>query len=210
LNKQSSNQGDRDIEKEINFKEALKSRNFWTIGAAETIRMMIAAAVITHVMPYLSSIGISRASAGFVATSIPLFSIIGRFGFGWLSDVFDKRYVLAQAYCLLGIGTLAFSYINVKGLVFPFLLLFSPAFGGILTLRGAILREYFGRSSFGKLFGIILGMAGIGAVIGPSAAGWTFDNFGSYHPIWLSFAGTTAIAVVLILQLKAPHQFRKE
>ncbi len=191
---------------EPNVKEVLKSKNFWTIGVTEAIRMMVGLAVITHVMPYLSSIGISRSSSAFVATSIPLFSIIGRFGFGWLSDIFDKRYVLAVAYSLLGIGMLVFSYIRLNWLIFPFLILFSPAFGGIISLRGAIVREYFGRASFGRLIGLLLGLAAIGGVIGPSAAGWTFDNLGGYRPIWLSFTGTTVIALMLILRLEGPSR----
>jgi MFS family permease len=170
--------------------------------------MMITMAVITHVMPYLSSIGMSRPSSAFLATSIPLLSIIGRFGFGWLSDIFDKKCVLATVYGLFGMGTLAFSYIYVKWMIFPFLVLFPPAFGGAVSLRGATVREYFGRTSFGRLIGIILGMSAIGGIIGPAAAGWTFDNLGGYHPIWLSFAGTTFIPLVLILRLQLPRQNR--
>jgi MFS family permease len=103
-------------------------------------------------------------------------------------------------------GTLAFSSIHIKWLIFPFLLLFSPAFGGTISLRGAIVREYFGRVYFGRLLGIIIGMSAIGGVIGPSAAGWTFDNVGGYQPVWLSFAGTTVIAIVLLLRIKTPGQ----
>jgi sugar phosphate permease len=192
-------------EEEGNFEEALKNRNFWTIGVAEAARMMIITAVVTHIMPYLSSVGMSRPSAALVATSIPLLSIIGRFGFGWLGDIFDKRYVLAGVYSLLGLGTLALSYIHVRWLILPFLLLFPLAFGGGVSLRGAIVREYFGRASFGRLIGIIMGMAAIGGVIGPSSAGWAFDNWGGYHGIWLAFAGTTVIAVVSSLRLQAPR-----
>jgi len=192
------------------FKEALKSGNFWMIGGADVIRHMIAMAIITHVMPYLSSIGMSRAASAFVATSIPLFSIIGRFGFGWLSDIFDKRYVLVALYCLFGMGTLAFSYIYVKWLIFPFLLLFSPAFGGVAPIRGAIVMEYFGRASFGRVLGIMMGLSSIGTIIGPAVAGWTFDNVGSYHPVWLWFTGTTLIAIVLMLRLESPHQMSEE
>jgi MFS family permease len=201
---------DRDRKGEVNFREALKSRNFWTVGVTEAIRMLIVMAVITHVMPYLSSIGIPRPSAAFVATSIPLLSSIGRFGFGWLGDIFDKRYVMAWTFFLFGIGTLAFSYIHVKWLIFPFVLLFSPAYGGGLSVRGAIVREYFGRAPFGRLIGMILGIAAMGGVIGPSIAGWAFDNLGSYQSVWLAFAGTTVIAIILLLRLKAPHQMSKE
>jgi MFS family permease len=205
----TSSHGGRDIEKEESFRDAVKSKIFCMIGVSFTIQAMITVAVITHVMPYLGSIGMSRTRAAFVATSIPLISIIGRFGSGWLSDIFDKRHVLAGLYCLLCIGTLALSYVHVKWLIFPFLLLFSLAFGGALSLRGAIVREYFGRASFGRLFGIMMGITAIGGVVGPSVAGWSFDTLGSYHSVWLWFAGTTVVAIVLILRLP-PRQMREE
>jgi len=198
----------RDIEKEGSFRDALISKNFWMIGVAVTIQTMIIHAVITHVMPYLGSIGMSRTGAAFVATSIPLVSNIGRFGFGWLGDIFDKRHVLVWSYCLLCLGTLAFAYVHVKWLILPFLLLFSPALGGVLTLRSAIVRDYFGRASFGRLFGIIVGLTAIGGVTGPIAAGWSFDKYGSYHSVWLWFAGTIVIAMVLVLRLP-PRQMRE-
>jgi OFA family oxalate/formate antiporter-like MFS transporter len=197
--------GGRDIEEETNFRNALIRKNFRMIGISVTIQTMIIHAVITHVMPYLGSIGMSRTGAAFVATSIPLVSNIGRFGFGWLGDIFDKRHVLVWSYCLLCLGTLAFAYVHVKWLILPFLLLFSPALGGVLTFRSAIVRDYFGRASFGRLFGIIVGLAAIGSVIGPIAAGWSFDKYGSYHSAWLWFAGTIVIAMVLVLRLPPPQ-----
>jgi len=200
----SDGDGDRDSGQEVTLKEALESKNFWKISIAEAIRMMIAMAVTTHVMPYLGSIGMSKISAAFVTTSIPLFSIIGRLGFGWLGDIIDKKYVLALVFCSLGLGTLAFSYIHVRWLILPFLLLFCPGFGGSASLRGAVVREYFGMASFGGLYGIIMGVAAIGGIIGPLAAGWTFDKVGAYQSVWLFFAGTAFIAVVLILRLRAP------
>ena len=49
-------------------------------------------------MPVLASQGIPRDTAGLVAAAIPLFSIPGRFGFGWMGDVTEKRYVMAAAF----------------------------------------------------------------------------------------------------------------
>jgi MFS family permease len=191
---------------EVGFKEALKGRAFWHISIAEAIRAMVFMAVVTHVMPYLSSVGMSRSSAALAASSIPLLSIIGRLGFSWLGDIFDKRYVMAWAYSLAGAGILAFSDVQVTWLIFPFLILFSLSWGAG-PLRGAILREYFGRASFGRILGIMTGIGTIGRVIGPSLAGWTYDTSGSYHPIWLIFAGTIAIAVILMLTIKPRREF---
>lgn len=187
---------------EIGVKEALKDKSFWYLNIAETIRFMALAAVVTHVMPYLSSVGISRASAGLVAGAIPLFSIIGRFGLGWLGDILDKRYVMAMAFLSMSLGMLAFGYVQVTWLLFLFLVLFSSGSGGSMVLRGAILREYFGRDSLGKILGITMGFASIGGIIGPTLAGWVFDTLGSYHLIWVVFCGIIGLAIGLILKIR--------
>jgi MFS family permease len=164
--------------------------------------MMTVSTVATHVMPDLSSVGISRSKAGLVAAAIPLFSIIGRLGLGWMGDVFEKRHVMALAFGLMGAGLLVFCYVNVEWVIFPFLLLFPPSFGGTMVLRGSILREYFGRSSFGKMLGIVMGSASIGGIIGPTLAGCVFDSVGSYNSIWIAFSGFTVIAILLVLRIK--------
>jgi len=187
---------------EIGLKEALKKRSFLYLCTAEAIRMIAVAAVIIHVMPYLGSEGVPRATAGIVAGAIPLFSIIGRFGFGWLGDVFDKKYVMVWALFLMGLGMLAFCYVQVTGVVFLFLLLFAPGYGGAMVIRGAILREYFGRDSFGKMIGILMGFGSIGGIIGPTLAGWAFDTLGSYNIIWLVFCGIIGLAIWLMLRIR--------
>jgi len=189
---------------EVGFKEALKTKDFWHISIAEAIRMMVLIAVITHIMPYLSSLGMSRPGAALVATSLPLFSIIGRLGLGWLGDIFDKRYVMAGAYSLGGLGLVAFSYVQLTWLILPFLFFFSLSWGAAV-LRGAILRERFGRVSFGKTLGLMMGLGTIVRIMGAPIAGWTYDTSGTYYPIWLVFAVTFAIAAVLILMIE-PHR----
>lgn len=187
---------------EIGIKEGLKKRSFLYLILAEAIRMMTLAAVVIHIMPYLSSVGMSRATAGLVAGAMPLFSIIGRFGFGWLSDVIEKRHVMAMTFLFMGVGMLAFCYVHVMWVVYLFLLVFSSGYGGSMVLRGSILREYFGRDSFGKMIGITMGSASIGGIIGPTLAGWTFDTLGSYHVVWLVFCGIIGLAMTIVLRIR--------
>jgi MFS family permease len=187
---------------EIVLKEALKMRSFLYLNIVEAIRTMTLLAVFTHVMPYLSSVGVPRPTAGLVAGAIPLIGIIGRFGFGWLGDVFDKRHVMAVALSLISLGALAFGYVHVRWVFIPFLLLFPLGHGGSMVARGSILREYFGRDSFGKMIGVTMGSGAIGGIIGPTLAGWVFDTLGSYHPVWLVLCGLSGLTTVLILRIK--------
>ena len=188
-------------DRKISVKDAIKTRTFWHISLADAIRLMTTLAVITHILPYLSSMGISRARAAFVATSIPVLSIIGRFVFGWLGDIFSKNHIMAIIYFLTGLSILALAYVQVTWLIIPFLILF-PLSWGASTLRGAIMREYFGRTSLGSILGIMAGIATIARMLGPSITGWTYDTFGSYHLIWLFFASTFVISTVLMLTVK--------
>jgi len=87
--------------------------------------------------------------------------------FGWMADVYDKRCVMVAAYALMAAGLLAFTQAHLGWLIFLFLALFSPGFGGTMIIRGAMLREYFGAGSFGKLLGITMGMASLGGMLGP-------------------------------------------
>lgn len=187
---------------ELGYREILKNTSFLSLNAVEAIRMMILAAVVMHVMPYLNSVGIARSTAGFVAAAIPLCSIIGRFGLGWLADVFDKRYVMALAFGLMGAGLLSFCYLRIGWLVFAFLLLFAPGFGGTVALRGAILSDYFARAAFGRMLGITMGSAAAGGIIGPPLAGWAFDNTGDYRIIWFVFCVFIGLGIYLALIIK--------
>ena len=184
------------------LKTALGKRTFWYLNIAEAIRMLSVTAVVTHVMPYLSSIGISRAVAGMVAAGIPLCSIAGRFGLGWLSDYTQKRHVMALSFFLLAMGMLTFGYVEILWLFIPFLFFFPSGLGGSMVVRGTILRESFGRESFGTLLGITLGSASIGGIIGPTFAGWAFDVTGSYHGVWIGCCVLLFLTIGLILRIR--------
>jgi MFS transporter, OFA family, oxalate/formate antiporter len=183
---------------EMTFRMAIRHKTFLYLSITELVRMIAVTAVITHIMPYLGSLGISRSTAGLVAAAVPLWSIIGRLGFGWLADIFEKRYVMASAFCLMTIGMLAFSFGHLHWMILPFLFFFPPSMGGSMVLRGAVLRENFGRGSFGKMLGIVMGAGSIGGIIGPTVAGLGYDILGSYQSVWLLFAGLIGLNIFLV------------
>lgn len=186
----------------VPFRDALKSRPFLWLNLVETVRFAVLTAVVVHVMPFLASQGIPRDTAGLVAAAIPLFSIPGRFGFGWIGDVTEKRYVMAAAFGFMAAGLVAFHFSAALWPIVLFLLLFSPGFGGNMVMRGAVVREYFGVRSFGKLTGIALGAASIGGVIGPTATGWVYDATGGYGPVWIVSAGLIVLSMLLSLRIR--------
>jgi MFS family permease len=153
-------------------------------------------------MPYLEGMGVPRTTAGVVAAAVPLSSIAGRFGLGWLSDVIERRFVHAISFVLMAMGTAAFCFMKRPWAVVAFLVFFPPGLGGSMVLRSALLRQFFGRRSFGKVLGVTLGAASIGGVAGPTLAGWGYDVLGNYQVVWVVYCILLALAVVPIMKLK--------
>ena len=152
---------------------------------------------------------ISRISSGLIAAGIPLLSITGRFGLGWLGDFFEKKYIMAISFSLMALGMLALCYVKLTAMIYIFLFFFSNGFGGIAALRGALLREYYGRYNFGKYLGIMMGFGACAGIIGPTAAGWVFDRTGSYYFVWLAFSALIGLAIILTLRIESKKEFRK-
>lgn len=193
---------------DFGLKEAMRTRAFWYLALAMLFQLLIVNAVTTHMMPYLSSIGIARSTASLIASAVPLSSVIGRLGFGWLSDRIDQRHIMATGYALMSLGLLCFTLAALWNplLLFPAVPLFSIGFGGSATVRASIVRNYFGRTSFGAIHGLVVGLAVIGTITGPPLAGWVFDTWGSYQGIWLAFTFVVIAPIVLMLLMSKPNR----
>lgn len=197
----------RSTKVDILTREAGTRRVFWHIALASMCHMLVTSAVVTHVMPYLTSVGISRSVSSLAAGALALASIGGRLGFGWLGDKLDNRGVTAAGFALMALGLLSFGWL-ITGwtwLLLPFIVLFSTGWGGSVTMRASLLREYFGRSRFSKIYGFVTGVAMLGAIVGAPLAGWVFDKWGTYQWIWFVFAGLAVIALVLVATIPRPR-----
>jgi OFA family oxalate/formate antiporter-like MFS transporter len=185
----------------VSFRDALRHKAFLFLTLSEGIRMMVLMAVITHIMPYLDLLHIPRTTAGFIAGLVSVLSIAGRLGFGWLSDFFDKRYIIAISLGLMSLGMFALCHADIGWVMILFLVLFPTGFGGVTSIRGAILQEYFGRKAFGRLIGLVMGVSAFGGMIGPTLAGFIFDTTGSYYYTWIGFGIANCFSIILMLSV---------
>jgi predicted MFS family arabinose efflux permease len=181
--------------------QALKTRQFWLVQTAFVCHIFAIHAVLTHVMPYLTSIGISRSLGSIAAGAIPVMSIGGRLSFGWFGDRQDKRHITAIGFGLTGISLFGFAYLDRFGgwLLAPVIVLLSIGYGGPVPMIPAMLRECFGRRHLGSIIGFSQGMAMVGSLTGQTLAGFVFDTYGSYQAAWIGFAVVNFLGVLSIL-----------
>ncbi|MFC2067393.1 MFS transporter [Chloroflexota bacterium] len=185
----------------VRVKDALKMRAFWHLSIASLLQMGSIHAGITHVMPYLASLGVGRSTAGTVAMIIPLLSLSARVPFGWLSDKFRKTYVMAVSAALTSAGMFLFWMIDGSNLwsMIAFAVVFGLGLGGPSPLRTPIVREYFGIKNFGTIYGLMGVSNMLSLLIYPPVAGWVYDTLGIYGPIWLIFGAASAIGVAIMV-----------
>jgi MFS family permease len=186
---------------DVSTKDALRSRAFWQITLALAIQHLATNAVSTHVMPYLSSVGLTRSLGSLVATALPIASMGGRFGFGWLGDMVKKKPLTAWGFAMMAVGLISFGYAdNLAGsmvwLLLVFLGLYGVGYGGTTTMRSILPKAYFGSKNYATILGFITGFDAIGGVLGAPMAGYVYDRWQDYHYVWIVLAVLSALCVV--------------
>jgi MFS family permease len=192
------------IEVDIPLKKALFTPAFWIITICLFSYQLTQAAVFVHLVPYLIDIGIEPTLAATVVTSVSVTSVLGRYGFGWLGDFFNRKWLLLTLFILQPIGI--FSLVRVHGImdIIPFALVYSIAYGGTSVVKAITIGEYFGRKNFGTIYGFIHGLSILGSIAGPLIAGLVYDIHGSYYLAFTSFALMLLFTAILILFLRRP------
>jgi len=182
----------------ITLKEAVKTRTFWLMAVMFVCQHTMVGTAVTHVMPYLTSVGLSTTIASLGAAGIPLVSIAGRMGFGSLGDKVSRKKLMGVTFAMILFGLLSFQMAGSFAIpgVIGFLVLFGMGYGGFNAVRPAFLREIFGTKQYGTIFGCLIGIGMLGTVAGPFIAGRLFDIQGSYHNVWLIFAALALVALV--------------
>lgn len=187
----------------LSIREAVMTRPFWHIGLAFMLQIAALDAVMFHVMPYLKSVGIERTFASTIAMAIPLVSIPSRFGFGWLSDIYKRHYVIAAALTFTGLGMFLFAVIkpDVLWLISLFVIVFGIGLGGYTPLMSPIVKEYYGARNFGVILGSMNVLLTIGGISTPLIAGIVYDRLGYYGPLWNILGAVSILGAVIIITI---------
>lgn len=193
----------------LTVRQALRSSAFWRLALAVSLGNLGTMAIIVHQIPFFTgSVGLSEGAAAASVTGMTLVSVGGRFGFGYVADFIDKRFVMAGAYAMLALAVLLFAGVYHPWQIFLALPLFGLGWGGIIPVRPALQAEVFGLRAFGAIQGLVFTIATLGGLIGPVFAGWVYDETESYRLAFVILAATGFLAAPLLATLRRPGQPR--
>jgi MFS family permease len=187
--------------------QAMRSAAFWAISISALLQALVQNSVIVHIMPYLTTVGFTRTTAAFLASATPIASMAGRLGIGFIGDKFNKKWTLVVGFGLVSLGTLSLGLVGYGSwLIIPFVILFGVGWGSTVTIRSLLVRDYFGKSRYGSIFGIYMGILCIGSIVGPPVAGWAYDTYGTYQGAWLVYVGLTVVSAIIMSVATKPQK----
>ncbi len=196
----------------INARQALRMRSFWLLSIGSSMAFLTIAALQVHWSPFLQDVGFSERSAANLLFILPLSTVVGRMGFGFLVDIWDKRHVTAVAIILQAVAIFVLTVVTADHWWFlpVFFVFWGLGFGGTVVTRPALQGELFGRFSFGIINGILFMTGEAGFAFAPLVASIGFEFTGSYTPVFLVFAVLSVLAAPLMLAIQRPRSQRIE
>ena len=183
----------------------LRSRGYWQYVAALALADM-AQTIILFQIPAMTNIDIPLGAAGLIVLWLTISSLPSRLLSGVLSDLFDKRKVLAGAIVLQAVAVLVFAVATNVWMVLLYATLMGTSTGLRNPARLALQAEYWGRSVFGRLSGIQMGVSSVPGILSPVLIGWMVYVTGNYRFAFIFLALVTAVAVPFVLAIKGPEE----
>jgi MFS family permease len=186
----------------LSLREAIRTRQFWTMCAAMLAIVFCLMTIMVHIAPYAQELNISPTRAASVLSTIGGVSMAGRFVSGFTIDRIGSKRVMIFSFILLIAVLLWLQIATELWMLYLFAAVYGVAHGGFFTSFSPIVAEFFGIKSHGALFGVTMFSGMFGGALGPVMAGYVFDVTGGYGgAIWIC----TVIAIlgfVLVALLK--------
>ncbi|MFC1988495.1 MFS transporter [Chloroflexota bacterium] len=201
---EADEESDGDLgEYSFTLKEALQTRAFWILGLALILRTFVVGGIWVHMIPLLVFKGLGEQAAANAISVLLAITIPVRIIFGWLGDVYPKRYLLILC-CFLGTVALVI-LLTLQSLwqVYIFVIIFALSYGSN-PLNISIVGEYFGRENFTTIRGAVALIYSFGIMTGPIYAGYIYDITQSYQVAFITFIAFYALAGIVFIFAKRP------
>jgi len=169
------------------FFEAVKSPTFYLLAFATGAMWFAIVALTQHQSIYLvKDIGIDGSVLPKVFSVFFACSVIGKFGFGLLSDYVNKEISMICSICLLTIGLMIVRLLTSDGIgwLFAYAVITGIGFSGTFTTIQLLVAKHFAGGSYGKILASIVMIDSLAGGVGTRVLGKMRDASGSYNTGW--------------------------
>ena len=188
------------------LREAMRTPALWMFATATGMVFLVQAGVNTHLAAYLRDQGLNAVFAGFGISLNAAFLGLGSIAWGWATERFPARYVLAAVAITVGVSSALFVIADSRVEILVYAVLFGFGVGGLLSVPPVGYADYYGRRSLGVIRGVTEPFTSFGQAIGAVVAGLIYDFTDSYQLAFAAFAVMGGLATVLVLFARPPRR----
>lgn len=204
---QSENSPHRNVYRtpvDFTAREALRTRALWLLVAYGALQFFVMQGLFSQQIAFLSDLGISTKTAGYIGGVFGAFMGISQLGIGFLGLRF-KMHSLAVMSMMLGMAGFAILlFAKSVPLMFAYAVIYGTSQGIGSIAMGNIFPDYFGRTEFPKIMGYTMPFNTLIMGLGAPITGHIRDIGGSYIPAFRILLVLLAISFFCILFAKPP------
>jgi len=178
-------------------REEMRSPVFFKLVSISLLMVLVTTALLFHLVPMLTEMGVSRTTAAQMATLIGITSIVGRLTGGLLLDHFPATLVGAVIFLLPAMASVLLLWaVPSMTVCITAVVMIGLALGAEIDVLSYMASRHFSLGNFGLLFGTMAGFMSLGSGLGPTIGGVIHDRFGDYEYL---LAGTIPLVLMSVI-----------
>ncbi len=197
-----SSDDQRGGESSVSFAAALRTRPFWLLFGMMTAASIVLDMILVHIVPRAEDAGIASHVAVTLLTVNGLVNMVATLGGGGLGDRFGPQRVFLWSMVIMTLSLIWLTGSWSLWMFYVFVVAFGVGNGGWFPQTPILAARIFGKRNLGGIYSAILLGAGVGALVGPTLAGYVFDTTGRYFIAFVIAVVISAVGVVITMLLR--------
>ena len=189
-------------------KEAINARQFWVFSAMYFCFGFSFNAILVHIVPHATDLGISDVMAANILAIIGGLNFAGRIGIGSVGDRIGIKPSLIISFVLVSVSLFCLLLTRDLWMFCLIAAIFGFGAGGLAALESPAVAELFGMRAHGSILGLASFAVTTGGAAGTILAGYIFDITDSYYIAFMLCAVLGVMGLVLTSLLKPTHRQR--
>ena len=174
------------------WRHMLRSPLFYLLAALFLLGTTSGMLVIGQAAPIVENMAAaSTRAAGFAVTAVALGMVIGKVGWGWLSDRVGRAAVLLLLFVVVIAALLPMTAAGGYGLLVLGMAVVASCYGGFVSVMGPVTADTFGSRYLGVNFGVMFLSIAVAAYVGPQLGARVAEASGG------DFAAAFAVAAAM-------------
>jgi MFS family permease len=184
--------------------QAVRTPTFYLLALAAAGNGATLLGWIVHQTPHLKDVGFSVGWIAAIGIVYAVCQVLVRPVAGIFGDRIGRKRLFAASFAMQAIGILLFGLLSSDRVWLLPLYYMTFAFGQAtwVVLQQAVVADFFGPRRFATILGLVNTVQMPVGVTSPVIAGYVFDTTGSYVPIFIAYACTSAIGALAIASIR--------